>query len=191
MVTVSHTFWDGYGRATYEPGDRVQVGERRIPREILVQIRGGANDPDVELKIEVREGIPQWVEVWLKARPDGPEVRDKHLAAIRLGDLLEQIVAMCSLKYSGTGPGWTAWSKPVDDRNAVADIRHALAGRPRTVTPERLQKVAEVYRQHFNQRPTEAVARSFGVSHRTAARYVQQARSAGLLPETEPGKKKV
>ena len=42
---------------------------------------------------------------------------------------------------------------------------------------------------HFD-RPTEAVARSFGVSHRTAARYVQQARAAGHLPKTDPGKKK-
>jgi len=190
-VTATHTFWDGYGRATYEPGDRVQVGDRRIPRAIFVQIRGGENQPDFAMKIEVREGIPQWVEVQLQARPDGPEVRDKDLATIRLGDWLEQIVAMCSLKYSGTGPGWTSWSKPVVDRTAVPDIRRALSGRPRTVTPERLQKVAEIYRQHFEQRPTEAVARSFGVSHRTAARYVQQARSAGLLPETEPGKKKV
>jgi hypothetical protein len=191
MVTVSHTFWDGYGRAIYEPGDRVQVGERRIPRAIFVQIRGGKNEPKLAMKIEVRDGIPQWVEVCLQARPDGPEVRDKHLAAIRLGDWLEQIVAMCSLKYSGTGLGGTTWSKPIDDGNAVADIRRAVSGRPRTVTPERLRKVTEVYRQHFENRPTQAVARAFGVSHRTAARYVQQARSAGLLPETEPGKKNV
>ena len=147
-----------------------------------MQIRGGENQPDFAMKIEVREGIPQWVEVQLQARPDGPEVRDKDLAVIRLGDWLEQIVAMCSLKYSGTGPGWTSWSKPVDDRTAVPDIRRALSGRPRTVTPERLQQVAEIYRQHFERRPTEAVARSFGVSHRTAARYVQQARWHGSYP---------
>ena len=105
-------------------------------------------------------------------------------------DWLEQIVAMCSLKYSGTGPGWTVLSQPVDDRGAVADIRRARSGRPRAVTPERLRKVAEVYRQHFADRPTEAVARSFGVSHRTAARYIRQARDAGHLPETDPGKTK-
>lgn len=191
-VTRSITFWDGHGRATWNPADKVQVGDRRrVPREIFVQIRGSKNEPDLAMKIEVREGLPQWVEVVLRARPDGPEVRDKDLAAIRLSDWLDQIVAECSLKYSGAGPGgWEGWSKPVNDRDAVADIRRARSGRPRTITSERLQKVAEVYRQHFDKRPTEAVMRSFGVSHRTAARYVQQARAAGHLPETDPGRKK-
>ena len=57
---MTHTFWDGYGQAFYEPGDRVQVGDRRrVPREIVVQIRGSASQPDYEMKIEVRGSIPQ------------------------------------------------------------------------------------------------------------------------------------
>ena len=179
---------DGHGQATWDPADKVEVGDRRrVPREIFVQIRGGEKEPDLGMKIEVRQGIPQWAEVVLRARPDGPEVRDKDLAAIRLNDWLESIVAMCSVVKSV--PDGTVWSKPVNDWSAVPDIRRAVSGRRRTVTPELLQTVAEVYRQHFD-KPTEAVRRSFGVSHRTAARYVQQARVAGHLPETDPGKKK-
>lgn len=191
-VTATLTFWDGCGRATYEPGDRVEIGDRRIPREILVKVRGRRNEPDLAMKIEVRDGIPQWVDLWMKARPDGSEIRDKHLVSIRLKEWLQLIVAMCSTKYSGTGPGGTTiWSQPVHDPTAIPDIRRSLSGRPRTVTPDRLHKVAEIYRQHFDEgRPTDAVARSFGVAHRTAARYVQQARAAGLLPKTEQGKKK-
>jgi transposase-like protein len=54
----------------------------------------------------------------------------------------------------------------------------------------RRQDVADIYRQHIDDRPTEAVSRAFGKSHRTAARWVQQAREAGLLPDTTPGKRK-
>jgi hypothetical protein len=192
-VTRSIPLWDGHARATWDPADKVPVGDRRfVPREILVQIRGGPKEPDLAMRIEVREGIPQWAEVRLQARPDGPEIRDKHLAAIHLGDWLNQIVAACSLGFSGADADGIVWSKPNTDRGAVADIRRAVSGRPRTVTPERLQKVAEVYRQHFGNRPTEAVARSFGVSHRTAARYVQMCRNPehGLLPKTDKGKKR-
>ena len=185
-MRVTHTFLDGYGQASYEPGDRVQVGDRRrVPREIFVQIRGGTNQPDYELKIEVRGGVPRWAEVTLRARPDGPEVRDKDLDAIRLDDWLEQIVAMCSVAKSGAG----AWSKPGNDTGALADIRRAKSGRPR-ISRERLQKVAEIYRQHFDDRPTEAVAHAFGKDRRTAARYVRLARDAGFLPDTTKGKKK-
>jgi hypothetical protein len=186
---VTHTFMEGHGRATWDPADKVEVGDRRrVPREIFVQIRGGKNEPDLGMKIEVRDGIPRWAVVTLQARPDGPEVRDKDLAAIRLNDWLEHIVAMCSVAESAADG--TVWSKPVNDRTAVADIRRAISGRRRIVTPELLQKVADVYRQHFEKGPTEAVSRSFGVSHRTAARYVQQARAAGNLPDTDPGKKR-
>ena len=80
----------------------------------------------MEMKIEVREGIPQCVELMLRARPDGPEVRDKDLAVIRVGDWLERIVAVCSLKRSGSG-----WAKPVDDRTALADITRVRSRRPR------------------------------------------------------------
>src|SRR5215207_1996697 len=125
-VTQSITFMGGHGRAVWDPADKVEIGDRRrVPREILVQIRGGKNEPDLGMKIEVREGIPQWVEVTLRARPDGPEVRDKHLAAIHLGDWLNQVVAACSLGLSGVDPDGTVWSKPVDDQSAVGDIRRA------------------------------------------------------------------
>ena len=175
-----HTFFDGYGRATYDTSDRVQVGDRRVPKNILVEIDGGANQPDYSMRIEVRKGIPRWAEVTLRARPDGPEVRDKDLGVFRLSDWLERIVAMCSTAHG---------SKPVDDWTALADIRGATTGRPR-ISRERLQQVAEIYRDHFDDRPTEAVATAFNKDRRTAARYVRLARDAGFLPDTTKGKKK-
>lgn len=188
MSDVWYGLWNG--QCQFCPSvDYVEVGGRWIPTEILVEIRGGPSQPNLSMKIEVRENIPQWTEVTLRARANGPEVRDKDFAALRLDDWLEVIVSAASAKGSGI-PGLGGWSKPQNDESALHDIRALRKGRPRTYTPELLQKTAEVYRRHFVSRPTEAVARTFGVPHRTAARYVQRAREAGHLPPTDRGKKK-
>ena len=130
-MTQGFTFWDGHGRASYETAD-VVIGDRRVPSEIFVHVRGGMSTPDFAMKIEVRQGIPVCTEVSLTARPDGPEVREKDLKYLRLNDWLEQIVAQCSVKYSGSLPGGvTFWAKPVDDHTALPDIRRARSGRQR------------------------------------------------------------
>jgi hypothetical protein len=164
----------------------VQVGDRFVPPRIFVHSRI-ANVPDLKMKIEVREGIPVVTEVTLQARPDGPEVRRRHLDALALDDLLEQIVAACSVK-DADGTGRTL-IPDMDRGAALRNVRGARSGRTR-ISQERLLKAAEIYREHVDGRPTEAIARAFGVSHRTAARYVQHARKSGLLSPTTPGKKK-
>ncbi|WP_414688638.1 DUF6214 family protein [Mycobacterium sp.] len=75
----------------------------------------------------------------------------------------------------------------VDRKSAVANARRTRKGRPRGSVD--LEKIADIYRMHLNDRPTDAVSRAFGKSHRTAARYVGEARRAGLLPPTTPGRK--
>jgi transposase len=191
-MTHSIEFWQGHGLATWDIGAaKVEVGDRLIPERISVTVLGGPSTPDFSMRIEVRQGIPVCTEMTLTARPDGPEVRDKDLKYLRLDDWLEQIVALASMKFSGSSPGGvTNWAKPVDDVTALRDIRRIRPGRPRKMTRERLQRIADVYRQHVDGRPTDAVAKAFGVSPRTAARHVGQARDAGLLPPTTPGKKK-
>jgi hypothetical protein len=53
-----------------------------------------------------------------------------------------------------------------------------------------LQEVARVYREHLTEAPVEAVARAMGYPLSTAPRKVQQARAAGYLPPTTPGKRR-
>jgi hypothetical protein len=190
MVRQSFTFWNGFGRASYDPTAMVEVGDRLVPKRISVRVRGGISEPDFAMKIEVRQGVPVCVEASLTARPNGPEVRDKDLGYLRLSDWLEQIVAECSKRYSGQHGRMEFWASPAQsDRADLASIRRVRSGRPR-ISQERLLKVAEIYREHVGGRPTEAVERAFGVSHRTAARYVKLARESGHLPPTTPGKKK-
>jgi hypothetical protein len=52
---------------------------------------------------------------------------------------------------------------------------------------ELLARVAEAYR-NGGDKPTDAVKRELNCSHRTAGRYVNQARAAGLLPAATKGK---
>jgi hypothetical protein len=70
------------------------------------------------------------------------------------------------------------------------DLYEARASRRGEVTHAELKEVASVYREHLDASPTRAVSLLLGYSERTAARRVQQARAAGLLPATTPGKRK-
>jgi hypothetical protein len=183
----------GFGTATYEADsldDWVPVGDRWVPRQILVH-SPVPDQPDLTLKIEVRQGIPVYTEVIVRSRPNGPDVRKRDLD-IPLDDWLEQFVGVCSMigkDFDSSGKPGRLVKQPSDRRAAMVNARRVRSGRPRLAS-DRLQKVALLYREHIADRPTEAVSRAFGVSHRTAARYVQQARGAGLLPDTTPGKRK-
>jgi hypothetical protein len=143
------------------------------------------------MKIEVWQGIPVYTEVSLRARDDGSDVRMRDLN-LPLDAWLELIVAACSLSGAADDESGrrTLVQRPweVDRGAAIANVRRARRGRPRG-SPE-LQRVAEIYREHIGDRPTDAVSRAFGKSHRTAARYVEEARRVRLLPPTTPGKKK-
>ena len=63
-------------------------------------------------------------------------------------------------------------------------VRNANRGR-RSIDHEFLEKVADVYREQFEDRPVKAVQMAFGVAPRTAAWYVELCRSDEhrLLPK--------
>jgi uncharacterized protein (DUF2267 family) len=177
----------GLGHASCDPdAELVQVGDRWVPPVIVIKAMGSATEPDLRMKIEVRDGIPVCTEVSLQARAEGPEIRSKDLRDILLDDWMQNTVAAFSADQSGTAGARCTITR----RDALANVEQARKGRPR-ISREQLQNVANVYRQHIDARPTDAVRRAFGFSsHRTAARYVERARKLGLLPETDPGKKK-
>jgi hypothetical protein len=59
----------------------------------------------------------------------------------------------------------------------------------RKFTPEFLAEVAEVYRANIDDSPIKAIAARYHVEYRQAAKYVEQARSDGHLPQTTRGKR--
>jgi hypothetical protein len=183
----------GHGRAFYDDDAMTAVGDRMVPQSIYVEVCGSTVEPDLGLKIEVRQGIPVYTELVLRARADGPEIRDKDLGYVYLNDWLEEIVAACTSSLDSSGHWMTQTiggaQGRAEARSAAANVRRVRRGRSR-LTPEQLEQVAQVYREHFDTRPTQAVAAAFGKSDRTAARYVDEARKAGILPPTSPGQKK-
>ncbi len=102
------------------------------------------------------------------------------LEAIDIGALREQAVESFSVPYRVTRDGVeiTFTTNPEDARAA----RQNLARTRRRLNDQTLRRVAEVYLEHADDAPSRAVAEVFSVDRRTARRYVQAARSGGLLP---------
>lgn len=75
-----------------------------------------------------------------------------------------------------------------EDRRAIGRAMKGTRGRPRVPDAE-LERAADIYRSE-PRHPVQAVAAMLDLSPRTAARRIEQARKAGLLPPTTPGKAK-
>lgn len=184
-MKYSVPLFGGKGKA-WSDDDRyppLRVGDRMVPAAIFVKVDADSSNPELTMKIEVRQGIPVYTEIALKAADAGAEIRNKDLKNIYLDDWLSQIVAAFSEPLE-------AATDATDRHDAIKNIERVRQGRSRK-SDEHLPRVAEVYRENFDGRPTDAVRRAFGVSPRTAARYVDAARQAGLLPPTQRGIKKV
>ncbi len=77
---------------------------------------------------------------------------------------------------------------PLRMAEAAKVVQRARSASRQVITEETIREVARVYRANATRRPTQAVAKAFGVQHRTASKYVRRARDIGLLPETTAGK---
>jgi hypothetical protein len=108
--------------------------------------------------------------------------KDFKLLASQLENVIEDWMTYLACE-PGDGPG--QWKRAFPDtpsarRSARKTVRTARKEVRRKMTDEHLQKVADTY-SAVNSARTEAVARAFGVSYRTAQRYIERAREAGVL----------
>ena len=84
----------------------------------------------------------------------------------------------------------TLWAMITDSGAIPADPKRKRfrPTRRRTITPEFLAEVAEVYRAAPDNAKTRAVREAFEVSQPTAGNYINQARQRGILePSTTHG----
>jgi hypothetical protein len=172
-------------------GGLAKVGDVVVPRVAVYAHDGDAGEPDLEVTFEVRDGRPECVDFHVRAKPDGRGIRTVDL------QMVTNLDAMAANLYAAVAPvpGGSAlnWMWRQDEENAARAQRavyEARKARRGTVTRATLEEVAKVYREHLDASPTRAVSLLLGYSDRTAARRVQQARTAGLLPATTPGKRK-
>jgi hypothetical protein len=163
----------------------VEVGDRLVPATIEVTFPGADGQPSLTMTIDSTSGVPRCTDLRIRAAADGREVRTTDLRAVTLEDWLEIIVsAAADPIISREGGTITTASRELSDaeqRESLSTIRKARRSARRKVTPDLLQRVANVYQQHADDRPVVAVIDAFGVPRRTASRYVALAREQGYL----------
>ena len=82
----------------------------------------------------------------------------------------------------------TLWAMITDSGAIPADSKRKRHKPRRTITPEFLAEVAEVYRAAPDNAKMRAVREAFEVSQPTAGNYINQARQRGILePSTTHG----
>jgi hypothetical protein len=175
-----------FGWAEWIESDQVTVGDRVVPRSIEVFAVGGAEstEPILRLLITIVDGVPRCSLLSLERRDSGRGIQGSDLRAIRLDDWVEEIVAAASWHVRSVENG-EVHAAASDDEQAMAAARRAVREMQRSarrkMTPELLAKVAKVYRDDKTGKPSKEVEKAFGVSKRTAARWVSLARKDNLL----------
>lgn len=175
-----------FGHAEWREDSYVVVGDRYLPSRIDVTFPGGSDSPQPALSftIEIVKEIPTVTRLELKTREGGGGVRPSHLDDIRrrLNDWTEAIVAASMMEVVSNTDGTLVVVDRADSRREnIKATRVMQSGARRKITPNLLGRVAEVYRDHEDDSPVDAVSLAFDTSYRSAARWVQKARQEGLL----------
>jgi hypothetical protein len=172
------------------------------PRALLTVV-GEGGEPDATVAFEVRplpehppgdpyarvhfvkDVRPEVIGIHISAKPNGRGITTADLRSLALDDLTTDVFTVV-----GT-PRVPPFRTPEEDyRHMGRTVREARSRSRGKVTRAELEEVAKVYREFVGSTPTRAVQLAGSYSERTAARRVQQARAAGLLPRTTPGKRK-
>jgi hypothetical protein len=190
--------WRGRGRISTPVGSRrtqVRVGDFVLPRTLTFTVDGEKGEPDLEIRFEVRDGRPRCVEVKAMSKPDGRALRTSDLQVLSLDALTVSVFAQTSMHSSFDPENNVTVMTPITDErsfwSAVNNVDAALKAPKRGTTKAELEQVAKVYKDNIHGSPVQEIQQVLGYgSERTAARRVQQARDAGLLPPTSPGKRR-
>ncbi len=169
----------------------VRVGERMLPARMSARFDPVSGQPAVELDIEVLDGRPQCRRVVVESDPGGFEVRPADLTAIQLDKLVAATGAALALSIEPAGSGSRlAPLSDADIEEADAMLRGARRAARRRGAID-LDEVAEVYREHFDNHPVEAVASALE-RRASSGRQLHPAssRHASKSPPTTQGRKR-
>jgi len=170
------------------------IGNTFVPPAVNFEAEGMKGAPDVFVRFEVRDGVPEVVDFRITAKPKGRAVRTSDLNGWQPleGLALNSFRQVGSAGRRDDAHRLLGAVDPEGERDEWAmrsDLDRAM-DRPRTPSRVELEEVARVYREAIKGRPTHAVQVQLGYTRRTAARRVQQARAAGILPPTTKGRVK-
>lgn len=184
-----------YLTATYDalPDQLIRVGDVVMPRRIDV-VLDEEFQPIVRFVLEVVDDLPVCTAVTVESREGGRALRHSDFERFDLDVLVRNIYmdAASWIRDRDDGVVEMGISPTEASRREVSEMIGAARkrGAPRKITDEFLRRVAEVYRENIDDRPTERVAAYFNVAPRTASMYLTKAREAGHLPPTTRGRKK-
>ena len=161
------------------------------PRMIVSLVETEAR-PAVNYLVEFERGKAICTGLLVNPRAGGAGLRAQDLAALSPDRLVE--LALDAAVIPGTGGGgndpitgrllgvWWGSARPLTKaERRKHDGRQVTHGRPR-LTAEHYQRVASLYVERGT---VQAVADAMEASYRTAARWVREARSRGLLPDAK------
>lgn len=169
-------------------GEYMVIGDRYLPTWLEFE-SDGHDEPNQYVRIEIRNEVPQVVELGWRSRDSQREVRQKDIRDYQVATAIDVLYGMVVIEIRDGKPVLNLGAEGSEQDRAIRKfLNESLKGR-RTLTSELARQVAEVYRANIDQAPTAAVAKTFGVKLRQASSYVQDARQRGYLPPTKQGKK--
>jgi hypothetical protein len=187
-------------REVGDAGFAVQTSQEHVVLEdhwlpMVLRFKTTSQEPQLYFEVVVpdRGGGPRLTEfAFISRDPDSSGVRQADFREVQVSAIVEDFVAMFTVRVERGEDGEvldTATS--LDDMPGMTRfVGRMRAGRTsRDITPQLLERVADIYRENIAGYPTKAVEHHFQVSQRMAAEYVSRARKRGLLPPTKKGKK--
>jgi hypothetical protein len=186
---------EGDGFRLVVSGDYVVVEDYWLPTWIEITVGGDDGEPITSARVEVRdEAGPMLVDLHLRVPDVGTRgIRQADLRQIEVSAIAEDLVAGFVVHLKTVEGGLDARPSFPDTAEYAEALKRIIRMRSgkatREITPQLLQRVAEIYRTNIHSTPTKAVQRAYQVSPRMAAEYVSQARKRGFLPPTKRGKK--
>ncbi len=166
-------------RALILPGEDRMI---RYPIDVTVTDASLPFDIDMHVVADDESNIMVCDDMRLRRRPDGPPITSASLRSIPVREIVQEIAERCAEPLRQPDDGGWNFGAGVSDSATVRPHRRGA----RMLLDADLPEVAEVWRAASDvgsRATTMAVKDHFNVSRPTAARAVQRAREAGLIPE--------
>jgi hypothetical protein len=166
------------------------VDGRRMPAWLELESRVTATEnverPQWGARIELRHGAPMVASMGFASSLEHErEVKPSDFQHIR-----SAIYVFYAAFCADIGPDGEPVHRTTDDEDKrIAEfLERRRTGRQRLKTDD-YKRAAQVYRDNFDDTPTQAVADAFGVGIRQGGNIVSECRRRGFLPPTKQGKK--
>jgi hypothetical protein len=166
------------GRIEVTDMEPVPMGDVFAHRQLTYTYDGGATRPACEIVFEVRNGVPVCTGISLRSTDGGTHVRAKDLTGIKLDNLRDDVFAYVGVFVPNPGGGLVRKLGPGSLREDRKRIERAT--QRRKITPEFLNRVAEIHNGAPEGGRVAAVKAAFKVKERQALRYIKLARQKGL-----------